>query len=145
MVATTVASETSSANRVRELIRMVNGLATQVKRWQDTQDNTYHSAIEALESRVGEIGNELDEVSSRMNTYSEILEPTSKASLDTAEIPVLEHLAFRVAHLEKWVAKLDDKFKKDASLARKQFIISVATLGAAAVFFGVAIWFVLGG
>ena len=145
MVATTVASEISSADRVRELIRMVNGLATQVQRWQDTQDNTYHSAIEALESRVGEIGNELDEVSSRMSTYSEILEPTSKASLDTAEIPVLEHLAFRVAHVEKWVAKLDDKFKKDASLARKQFIISMATLGAAAVFFGVAIWFVLGG
>ena len=141
----TTASETSSADRVRELIRMVDSLARQVKRWQDTQGNTYNSAIEALESRVGELGSELGEVSSRMNAYSEVLEPTSESSLDTAEIPVLEHLAFRVAHLEKWVAKLDDSFKKDASLARKQFIISLVTLGTAAVFFGVAIWFVLGG
>ena len=144
MVATT-ASETSSADRVRELIRMVDSLARQVKRWQDTQGNTYNSAIEALESRVGEIGSELGEVSSRVNAYSEVLEPASESSSDTAEIPVLEHLAFRVAHLEKWVAKLDDSFKKDASLARKQFIISLVTLGTAAVFFGVAIWFVLGG
>lgn len=144
MVATT-ASETSSTDRVRELIRMVDSLARQVKRWQDTQGNTYSSAIEALESRVGKLGSELGEVSSRMNAYSEVLEPTSESSLDTAEIPVLEHLAFRVAHLEKWVAKLDDSFKKDASLARKQFIISLVTLGTAAVFFGVAIWFVLGG
>jgi archaellum component FlaC len=142
-VTTTAASETSSTDRIRELIRMVDGLAKQVKRWQETQNDNNRSAIEALESRVGEIGTELGEVSSRINTYSEMFESTSESSMDAAEIPVLEHLAFRVAHLEKWVAKLDDKFKKDASLARKQFIISLVTLGAAAVFLGIAIWSVL--
>jgi uncharacterized protein YukE len=142
-VTATAASETSSADRIRELIRMVDSLAKQVKHWQEKQDDTYRATIEALESRVGEIGTELGEVSSRINTYSEMFESTSESSMDAAEIPVLEHLAFRVAHLEKWVTKLDDRFKKDKSLARKQFIISLVTLGAAAVFLGVAIWSVL--
>jgi hypothetical protein len=142
---TTAASEISSADRVRELIHMVDSLAKQVKRWQETQDSTYHSTIEALESRVSEIGGELEQLSSRISVYSEMLEPTSESTLDTTDIPVLEHLAFRVAHLEKWVAKLDDRFKRDASLARKQFIISLVTLGAAAAFFGITIWFGMGG
>lgn len=142
---TTAANETSSADRVRELIHMVDSLAKQVKRWQETQDSTYHSTLEALESRVGEIGNELDQVSSRVNVYSEMFESPSESSLDSTDIPVLEHLAFRVAHLEKWVAKLDDSFRRDASLARKQFVISLVALGAATVFFGVTIWFALGG
>ena len=145
MVTNTTVSEISSADRVKELIRMVDSLAKQVKRWQEMQSNAYSEVVETLESRVDEIGGELGGVASRIKTYDEIFESASKSSLDTAEIPVLEHLAFRVAHLEKWVAKLDDRFKKDASLARKQFIISLVTLGAAAAFFGVAIWSVVGG
>jgi hypothetical protein len=124
---------------------MVDSLAKQVKHWQETQGSTYHSTIKALESRVSEIGNELDQVSLRVNTCNGMLEFPSESSLDTADIPVVEHLAARVAHLEKWVTRLDDRFRRDASLARKQFIISLVTLGAAAIFFGVSIWFALGG
>lgn len=122
MVVTTDVREISSADRVRELIHIMNSLTKHVRCWQDTQDNTYHSAIEALESKLGEIRYKLSEVSSHMNAYSEILESTSESSLNTMEMPVLEPLALRVSHLEKWVAQSDDKFKKDASLARKQLL-----------------------
>jgi hypothetical protein len=144
-VTNTTAGQASSADMVRELVRMVDGLANQVKRWQEMQSNAYSETIESLESRVGEIGGELDSIASRIKGYDEAFEHGSRSSLDDTEIPVLEHLAFRVAHLEKWVTQLDDKFKKDASLARKQFFISLGMLGAAAAFLIVAIWQVVGG
>jgi len=141
----TTASETSSADKVKELIQGVENLAEQVRRWQDKQEKTYTSDLETLKSRVGEIGSELSGVSSRINTYNEMLKSASKSSLGAAEIPVLEHLALRVTHMERWVAKLEEKFRKDASMARKQFIISLVTLVAAAVFLGVAVWYGLSG
>jgi hypothetical protein len=144
-VTNTTAGQVSSADMVRELVRMVDGLANQVKRWQETQSNAYSEVVKTLEGRVDEIGSELDSIASRIKSYDEAFEPASKSSLDDTEIPVLEHLAYRVAHLEKWVTQLDDKFKKDASLARKQFFISLGMLGAAAAFLIVAIWQVLGG
>jgi hypothetical protein len=144
-VTNTTSGQATSADRVRELVRMVDSLANQVKRWQEMQSNAYSEVIKSLESRVDEIGTELNSMASRIKSYDEAFEHGSKSSLDDTEIPVLEHLAYRVAHLEKWVAKLDDTFKKDASLARKQFFISLGMLGAAAAFFIVAIWQVLGG
>lgn len=61
-VTNTTAGQTSSADMVRELIRMVDGLANQVKRWQETQGNAYSEVVKTLEGRVDEIGSELDTV-----------------------------------------------------------------------------------
>jgi len=144
-VSNTTTGQASSADMVRELVRMVDSLANQVKRWQETQGNAYSEVVKTLEGRVDEMGSEMDSIASRIKSYDEAFEHGSKSSLDDTEIPVLEHLAFRVAHLEKWVTQLDDKFKKDASLARKQFFISLGMLGAAAAFLIVAILQVLGG
>ncbi|HEY33106.1 MAG TPA: hypothetical protein G4O10_08385 [Dehalococcoidia bacterium] len=141
----TTANETSSADRVKELIQIVESLAEQVRRWQDKQEKTYSSGLEALKSQVDEIGSELNNVSSCINTYNEVLESVPKSSLGATEIPVLEHLALRVTHMERWVAKLEEKFRKDASMARKQFYVSLVTLAAAAVFLGVAVWHGLSG
>ena len=141
----TAASETSSTDKVKELIRGVEGLAEQVRRWQENQEKTYSSDLEALKSQVDEIGSELSDVSSRMNNYNGMLESASKTSIEATDIPVLEHLALRVTHMERWVAKLEEKFRKDASMARKQFIISLVTLIAAAAFLGVAVWYGLSG
>jgi len=139
------ASETSSADKVKQLIQGVENLAEQVRRWQVEQEKTYSSDLEALRNQVDEIGGELSDVSSRINTYNETLQSTSRSSIGATEIPVLEHLALRVTHMERWVAKLEEKFRKDASMARKQFVISLVTLIAAAVFFGVAVWYGLSG
>ena len=144
-VTNTTTSETSSADKVKELINGVESLAEQVRHWQDKQEKTHSSDLEVLKSRVDEIGSELRDISSRMNNYNGMLESVSKASIGATDIPVLEHLALRVTHMERWVAKLEEKFRKDASIARKQFIISLVTLVAAAVFFGVAVWYGLGG
>ena len=141
----TAASETSSADKVKELIRGVEGLAEQVKRWQENQEKTHSSDLEALKNQMDEIGSELSNVSSRMNNYNGMLESASKSSIEATDIPVLEHLALRVTHMERWVAKLEEKFRKDASMARKQFVISLVTLVAAAAFFGVAVWYGLSG
>ena len=134
------ASETTSTEKVKELIHGVEGLAEQVKRWQENQAKTYSSDLEALKNQVDRIGSELSNVSSRMNNYDGVLESASKTDIEASDIPVLEHLALRVTHMERWVAKLEEKFRKDASMARKQFIISLVTLIAAAVFLGVAVW-----
>ncbi|UCB43105.1 MAG: hypothetical protein JSV77_00195 [Dehalococcoidales bacterium] len=141
----TTASETPSADKVKELIQGVGSLAEQVRRWQDKQEKTHSSDLETLKNQVDEIGSELSEVSSRINTYNEMLESASTSPIGAAEIPVLEHLALRVTHIERWVAKLEEKFRKDASMARKQFVISLVTLAAAAVFLGVAVWYGLSG
>lgn len=136
----TATSETTSVDKVKELIHGVEGLAEQVKRWQENQAKTYSSDLEALKNQVDKIGGELSNVSSRMNNYDGVLESASKTDIEASDIPVLEHLALRVTHMERWVAKLEEKFRKDASMARKQFIISLVTLIAAAVFLGVAVW-----
>jgi septation ring formation regulator EzrA len=137
----TTTSETSSADKIKGLIHIVESLAEQVRHWQDKQEKTYSPVLEALKSRVDEIESELSNASSRMNTYNEMLESASESSIGATEIPVLEHLALRVTHMERWVAKLEEKFRRDASMARKQFAISLVTLVAAAVFLGVTVWF----
>jgi len=138
--ANTATSETSSADKVKELVHGVEILAEQVKRWQENQAKTYSSDLEALRNQVNAMGNELSNVSSRMNNYNGMLESSSRADIEASDIPVLEHLALRVTHMERWVSKLEERFRKDASIARKQFIISLVTLVAAAVFLGVAVW-----
>lgn len=138
--ANTATSETSSADKIKELIHGVEVLAEQVKRWQENQAKTYSADLEALRNQVDTMGNELSNVSSRMNNHNGVPESASRTDIEASDIPVLEHLALRVTHMERWVSKLEEKFRKDASIARKQFIISLVTLVAAAVFLGVAVW-----
>ncbi len=135
----------SDHSKVEELIRNVDRLAEDVKRWQYRQERSYSSSIEALKNRVEKIGSELEGMSSLVTTYDEMKRSVSQSPVDAADMPTLEHLKFRVSHLERWVANLDDKFKKDSSIARKQFFISITTLIAVAAFIGVTIWFQLAG
>jgi hypothetical protein len=135
----------SDHSKVEELIRNVDRLAEDVKRWQYRQERSYSSSIEALKNRVDKIGSELEGMSSLVSTYDEMKRYVSQSSVDDADMPTLEHLKFRVSHLERWVASLDDKFKKDSSIARKQFMISIITLIAVAAFIGLTIWFQMGG
>lgn len=134
----------SDTGKVEELIRNVDRLAEDVKRWQYRQERSYSLPIEALKNRVDEIGSELENMSSRVTTYDGMKKFVSQSPVEAADMPILEHLKFRVSHLERWVAQLDDKFKKDSSIARKQFVISLTTLVAVAAFIGITIWFQLG-
>jgi len=134
----------SDTGKVEELIRNVDRLAEDVKRWQYRQERSYSSSIETLKSRVDEIGGELEGMSSLVTTYDEMKKYVSQSPVEAGDMPVLEHLKFRVSHLERWVSQLDGKFKKDTSIARKQFVISLTTLIAVAAFIGITIWFQLG-
>lgn len=134
----------SEHSKVEELIRNVDRLAEDVKRWQYRQERSYSSSLDALKNRVDEIGGELESMVSRVITYDEMKKYGSQSPVEAGDMPVLEHLKFRVSHLERWVSQLDDKFKKDSSIARKQFIISLTTLVAVAAFIGITIWFQLG-
>ena len=134
----------SDTGKVGELIRNVDRLAEDVKRWQYSQERNYSTALETLRNRIDEIGSELENMSSRVTTYDEMKKYGSQSPVEAGDMPVFEHLKFRVSHLERWVSQLDDKFKKDSSIARKQFIISITTLVAVAAFIGITIWFQLG-
>ena len=134
----------SDHGKVEELIRNVDRLAEDVKRWQYRQERSSSFSIEALKNRVEEIGSELENMSSRVTTYDGMKKFVSQSPVEAGDMPILEHLKFRVSHLERWVTQLDDKFKKDSSIARKQFVISLTTLVAVAAFIGIAIWFQLG-
>ena len=133
----------SDTGKVEELIRNVDRLAEDVKRWQYRQERCYSSSLDALRNRVDEIGGELEGMVSRVTNYDEMKKYVSQSPVDADDVPILEHLKFRVSHLERWVSQLDDKFKKDSSIARKQFVISLATLVAVAAFIGITIWFQL--
>lgn len=133
----------SDTGKVGELIRNVDRLAEDVKRWQYSQERSYSSSLETLRNRIDEIGNELENMSSRVTTYDEMKKYGSQSPVEAGDMPVLEHLKFRVSHLERWVSQLDEKFKKDSSIARKQFIISLTTLVAVAAFIGMTVWFQL--
>jgi hypothetical protein len=134
----------SDHGKVEELIRNVDRLADDVKRWQYSQEKGYSTSIEALKDRVDAMGSELENMSSRVTTYDRMKKFVSQPPMEAADMPILEHLAFRVSQLERWVAQLDDKLKKDSSIARKQFVISLTTLVAVAAFIGITIWFQLG-
>ena len=134
----------SDTGKVEELIRNVDRLAEDVKRWQYRQERSYSSSIETLKNRVDEIGMELENTVSRVTSYDDVKKYLSQSTVEAGDMPILEHLKFRVSHLERWVSQLDEKFKKDSSIARKQFIISLTTLLAVAAFIGITIWFQLG-
>jgi len=134
----------SDHSKVEELIRNVDRLAEDVKRWQYRQERSYSSSLEVLKNRVDEIGTELEKMASRVTNHDGAKNHVSQ-SIEADDMPVLEHLKFRVSHLERWVSQLDERFKKDTSISRKQFIISVTTLVAVAAFIGLTIWFQLGG
>ena len=133
----------SDTGKVEELIRNVDRLAEDVKRWQYRQERSYSSSLDALRNRVDEIGGELEGMVSRVTNYDEMKKYVSQSPVDADDVPILEHLKFRVSHLERWVSQLDEKFKKDSSIARKQFVISLTTLLAVATFIGLTIWFQL--
>jgi hypothetical protein len=133
----------SDNTKVEELIRNVDRLAEDVKRWQYRQERSYSSSLESLKNRVDDIGSVMENMVSRVSTYDDLKRYTSQSPVEAGDMPVLEHLKFRVSHLERWVSQLDDKFKKDSSIARKQFVISLTTLIAVAAFIGVTIWFQL--
>jgi len=135
----------SDHSKVEELIRNVDRLADDVKRWQYRQERSYSSSLEVLKNRVEEIGGELEQMVSRVTTYDGAKNYVSQSSVEASDMPVVEHLKFRVSHLERWVSQLDERFKKDSSISRKQFFISVITLIAVAAFIGLTIWFQLGG
>jgi len=134
----------SDHGKVDELIRNVDRLAEDVKRWQYRQEKGSSISIEALKDRVDAMWSKLDNLSSRVTTYDTIKKSASQPSTEATDTRMLEHLTFRVSQLERWVAQIDDRFKKDVSIARKQFVISLITLVAVAAFIGISIWFHLG-
>jgi predicted patatin/cPLA2 family phospholipase len=134
----------SDHGKVDELIRNVDRLAEDIKRWQYKQEKVPSISIEALKDRVDAMWSKLDNLSSRVTTYDKIKKAASQPSTEATDMHILEHLTFRVSQLETWVAQIDDRFKKDVSIARKQFVISLTTLVAVAAFIGITIWFQLG-
>ena len=134
----------SDHGKVEELIRNVDRLADDVKRWQYRQEKGSSISIEALKDRVDAMWSKLDNFSSRVTTYDTMKKFVSQPSTEATDMHIPEHLTFRVSQLESWVAQLDDRFKKDVSIARKQFVISLTTLVAVAAFIGITIWFQLG-
>jgi len=134
----------SDYGKVDELMRNVDRLADDVKRWQYRQEKGYSISIEALKNRVDVMASELENISSRLTNNGGTKKFVSQSPTETANIPVLEHLAFRVSQLEKWVTQIDDKFRKNSSIATKQFLISLITLIAVALLVGMNIWFQLG-
>ena len=134
----------SEHDKVSELIRNVDRLAEDVKRWQYRQERGSSISIESLKDRVDAMWGKLEDLSSRVTTYDTMKKLASQPSTEATDIRILEHLTFRVTQLEKWVAQIEDRFKKDASIARKQMVVSLITFIAVAAFIGISIWFELG-
>ena len=133
----------SDNGKVDELIRNVDRLAEDIKRWQYKQEKGSSISTEALKGRVDEMWSKLDNLSSRVSTYDTIKKSSSQPSTEATDMRILDHLTFRVSRLEKSVAQIDDRFKKDVSIARKQIVISLITFFAVAAFIGISIWFQL--
>ena len=88
----------------------VDRLAEDVKRWQYRQERSYSSSLEVLRNRVDEIGSELEKMVSRATNHDGAKNYVSQ-SVEADDMPVVEHLKFRVSHLERWVSQLDERFK----------------------------------
>jgi len=134
----------SDHGKVDELIRNVDRLAEDIKRWQYRQEKGSSISNETLKDRVDAMWSKLDELSSRVTTYDTIKKSASQQSTEATDMRILDQLTFRVSHLEKWVAQIDDRFKKDVSIAKKQIVVSLITFVAVAAFIGISIWFQLG-
>ena len=134
----------SDHGRVDELIRNVDRLAEDIKRWQHRQERGSSISNEALKDRVDAMWDKLDDLSSRVATYDTIKKSASQTSTGATDMRILDQLTFRVSHLEKSVAQIDDRFKKDVSIAKKQIVISLITFVAVAAFIGISIWLQLG-
>ena len=135
-----VVSEISPADKMKELIRSVDSLSKQVVRWQGGQDNVYSEALEALGSQVDEVRSELDNMSSRIKSCDERLESLFQSSPGVTKKLTPQHLLVRVTRLEGLVSELTEKFKSDASIAKKQFIACLVALGVAVVLWGTWMW-----